>query len=111
MAKKCPLGQGCGEEVPLRTRVSRRSAHYGKGVAKKCPLRQGCGEKNAPWGKGSAVLMTKKNGKREKKLKEKKESKKKGRKGRGEGREKKWALRKICHVGLGILDMARKKPH
>ena len=54
-------------------------------MAKKCPLGQGCGEKNAPWGKGSAVLMTK-NGKREKEIerKERKEEKK-GEKAEGRG--------------------------
>ena len=45
-----------------------------------------------------------------KKLKEKKERKKKREK-RQRGGEREEMGRKICHVGLGILDMARKKPH
>ena len=74
-------------------------------MAKKCPLGQGCGEKNAPWGKGSAVLMTK-NGKREKEIERKEE---KGRKGRGEGREKKMGIAKKLPCRFGNTRYGEKK--
>ena len=69
-------------------------------MAKKCPLGQGCGEKNAPWGKGSAVLMTK-NGKREKEIerKERKEEKREKRQRGGEREEMGIAKNLPCRFG------------